>query len=315
MKKNLFYLSMLALVLTFAACSSDGEDVGDLTSSATSGNAPELRANLPHKALNLSFSESAPLTSLQLTETGKAIIEVPNLLYNAHQRRASGKNGNTHYIIGTYTIQGTLYIILDDQGNPYCELVVTIVPNTNKANVTINMKNGAEIDATEFEADVVEKIASDDVTTALCREWTVATTRLRHKGSVTGIKQFERPAENPASLNDILDYAKSVATINEHFNEDMVITSVEFTQAGTFCIFFENGEHYIGKWSWEDASKGYIHYDWDSDDMGNRFENGEAVFDVRQYKKTNYYTLTLGATITDSGKDYEVELSFYLSEK
>ena len=204
-------------------------------------------------------------------------------------------------------------------------LVEVDLPNqtvTNKetgkqTTVKIHFMNESEMEdfATEFDAEVVDKLASDAITDKLCREWKVATTRLRHKDGVTAVKQFENP-DSAASLNAILDYAKTVATITEELAEGTVITSIEFTRDGKFCFFFENGNHYIGKWSWADLSKGSINYDWDDKEMGNKFmKDGQATFDVRTYKKTKYYALTLAATIEEKSKTYKVELSFYLNEK
>ena len=44
-------------------------------------------------------------------------------------------------------------------------------------------------------------------------------------------------------------------------------------------------------------------------------KDGQAIFDVRSYKKVNYYVLTLAAQIEEKDKTYKVELSFYLNEK
>ena len=176
--------------------------------------------------------------------------------------------------------------------------------------------SGSEIE--EFEAEdavIAEKVATDAISTKLCREWTVVSTRLRHKDGVTAVKQFDNPAE-AASLNAILDYAKTVATITEELDEGTVITSIEFTSDGKFCFFFENGNHYIGKWSWADLNNGYLDYEWNDEEMGNKFmKDGQAIFDVRSYKKVNYYVLTLTAQIEEKDKTYKVELSFYLNEK
>ena len=140
-------------------------------------------------------------------------------------------------------------------------------------------------------------------------------TRLRHKDGVTAVKHFEDPAE-AASLNAILDYAKTVATITEELDEGTAITSIQFTDDGKFCLFFKNGNHYIGKWSWSDVSKGYIDYEWDDEEMGNKFmKDGQAIFDVRTYKQVNYYVLTMAAQIVETNKTYKVELSFYMNEK
>ena len=313
MKKNLLLGAMVALSLAFTACSTDGEDVGNIVSSANSENAPTVKS-LPTEALTLSFSnDSAPFKQMAFTETGKAVITL-----NKQTMQASPDDNSEKYLVGTYKVQKQAYTVYREDGTEYCILEMSSTRQTtiNTTNVKIYLKSGSETDNEVYEgvAEISQKVASDDVTATLCREWTVATTRLRHKGSVTGIRQFDDP-EEARSLNAILDYAKSVATINEEFDEGTAITSIEFTADGSFFFFFENGKHYIGKWAWSDSSKGYIKYLWDDKEMGNKFENGEAVFDVRQYKKTHYYVLTLGADIEDSGSTYTVELSFYLKEK
>ena len=311
MKKYLYFLSVLAAALAFTACSSDGEDVGAPV-------APTLSSSsIKNEPMTLKFKEGSPIKKVVLSETQKAIITVATDKYEAAPiqqnapRRAPG-SGEDEYIVGSFKISGSTYTIYNEAGDEYCTLVV-VSKDGSKASVKVSLK--AESTVYEGEADVAEKIASDEITNILCREWTIATTRLRHKGGVTGVKQFEKPTDNPASLNDILTYAKSVATINEHFDDDMTITSIDFTSDGTFCIFFKNNKHYIGEWKWKDSGKGIIKYGWDNENMGNKFENGQATFDLRQYKKVGYYTLTLGADIQDGGNTYQVELSFYLNEK
>ena len=311
MKKYHYFLSVLAISLAFAACSSDGEDVGE-------PEAPTLSSSsIKSEPLTLKFKEGSPIKKAVLSETQKAIIAVEPgkddvVPVQQNAPRHAPRSGEEEYIVGTFKLSGSTYTIYNEEGEEYCTLVV-VSKDGSKASVKVSLK--AEDTVYEGEADVAQKIASDEITNILCREWTIATTRLRHKGGVTGVKQFEKPTDNPASLNDILTYAKSVATINEHFDEDMTITSIDFTSDGTFCIFFKNNEHYIGEWKWEDSGKGIIKYGWDNENMGNRFENGQAIFDLRQYKKVGYYTLTLGADIQDGGKTYQVELSFYLNEK
>ena len=307
MKKNILYLAVLFVGLAFfTACSSDGDDVEAPV-------APTLHSTPANEALTLGFSSStAPFKEIIFSETGKAIITRNVLTPSSSKRRAS--DSSEKYVVGTYKTSNNTYVVSVD-GSEYCTVEVTGKTGT-KTSVKVSLKSGSDIEATEYEgeASIGQKVAADEITSNLCREWTVATTRLRHKDGVTAVKQFETSAE-AASLNAILAYAKTVASIDESFDEDMVITSIEFTADGNFCIFFKDGEHYIGKWSWKDTSKGYLHYNWNDADMGNQFENGEAVFDVRQYKKVSYYTLTLGADINSGGKKYTVELSFYLNEK
>lgn len=320
MKKNLLYLSMFAAAVAFAACSTDGDDVTITKESASSSSAPALNASLT-EALTLKFNaETAPFKEISFTETNRAIITKKRQMLLSAKRRAEG-DAKDEYMVGTYTLtvngNKNIYNIKDEDGKDYCTVEVTNKETGKSVTAKIlRLMSGSEIEVFEAEdAVIAEKVATDAISTKLCREWTVVSTRLRHKDGVTAVKQFDNPAE-AASLNAILDYAKTVATITEELDEGTVITSIEFTSDGKFCLFFENGNHYIGKWSWADLNNGYLDYDWNDEEMGNKFmKDGQAIFDVRSYKKVNYYVLTLAAQIEEKDKTYKVELSFYLNEK
>ncbi|MBO4430771.1 MAG: hypothetical protein J5790_05465 [Bacteroidaceae bacterium] len=318
MKKKLFYLASILIGLTFAACSSD--DGGSVAPDPTLTNSLLTHTDDATTLKNLD-DIGAPFEEIALTETGRAVIGPFTKSSSAKQRRIGG-TGSSKYIIGTYKRASALYTVYNEDGSEYC--TIEFISKASKtANVKIRLMSASEIEE-EFEGEVsvAEKIAADEATAAICREWTVATTRLTHKGGVKGVMQFERgkvydggETYDPSSLNDILRYAKTVASIDEDFDEDMTITSVEFTDKGYFFIFFKNGKHYVGKWYWTNKSKGYIKYDWSDEEMGNKFENGEGVFDLRQFQMKKYYTLTLGADVESGGDKYQVELSFYLNEK
>ena len=314
MKKKLFYLASICIGLAFTACSSDD---GGGTAAPVQTLTDALLTN-KDEAMTLSGLSDidAPFEEIVFTETGRAIVGPIIEENGAPQRRTEG-SASSNYIIGTYKTQGAIYTVYNEDGTVYCT-VELLSKGEKKANIKITL-----LDASEFEgeASVGEKIPADDVTKELCREWTIATTRLRHSDGVSAVMQFEKGKEykdgvkyDPSSLNDILAYAKSVAAINESFEEDMNITSIEFTTDGRFIIYFKNKKYYVGKWSWKDKAKGYIKYDWNDASMGNKFENGEGIFSVQKFQKQTYRTLTFGAKI-DEGKSYKVELSFFLNEK
>ena len=316
MKKNIFYLSMLAIGLVFVACSPEGNDVTANDESASSKNAPALVSNLTD-AFTLVFNEDAPFKSVSITETNKAILTL-NKVASESKRRTEGENKEED-VVGTYTYDGknNTYVIKVD-GKDYCSIEITNKETNKTISAKIHLMSGEEIEdfeGKEFEAEVKEKVVSDEVSTKLCREWVVVNTRLRHKDGVTAVRHFENP-DSAASLNAILDYAKTVATITEDLDEGTKITSIQFTSDGKFCLYFENGNHYIGKWNWTSISDGYLNYEWNDEDMGNKFmKDGEAIFDVREFKKVKYYVLTIAAQIEEKNKTYKVELSFYLKEK
>ncbi len=316
MKKNFLYLTMFAVALAFTACSTDGEDVSVSNQSATSSAAPALSQNTAESSTYIISDSDAPFSEMSILDDHKVILTL-NTPAPAAKRRALGKNAN--YMVGTYTFNTTTntYTIKNEQGEDYCQVEMTNLAIGSKKTLKIRLLNGYEIEQfeKEFEADVVTKVGDNVFTTKLCREWQVVSTRLRHKDGVTAVKHFDNPAE-AASLNAILDYAKTVATITETLDPNTVITSIQFTSDGKFCFFFQNDKHYIGTWSVEDINKGYLYYNWNDETMGNKFmKDGRAIFDVRTYKQTNYFVLTLAAQIKEKDKSYNVELSFYLKEK
>ena len=318
MKKNLFYLSMLAMGLAFTACSTDGDDVTVANQSATSSAAPALSQNTSESCTYTISDEDAPFSEMSILDGNKVILTL-NQSTPASETRRRAPSEKKDYMVGTYTFDGNLntYTIMDEEGEDYCTVEVVNKESGKKTVLKVHLMSAGEIEDfdQEFEADEVEKMPSNDITQKLCREWKVMNTRLRHKDGVTAVKHFEDPAE-AASLNAILDYAKTVATITEELDEGTAITSIQFTDDGKFCLFFKNGNHYIGKWSWSDVSKGYIDYEWDDEEMGNKFmKDGQAIFDVRTYKQVNYYVLTMAAQIVETNKTYKVELSFYMNEK
>ena len=318
MKKNLFYLSMLAIGMAFTACSTDGDDVTVANQSATSSAAPALSQNTSESCTYTISDEDAPFSEMSILDGNKVILTL-NQSAPASETKRRAPSEKKDYMVGTYTFDGNLntYTIKNEQGEDYCQVEMTNLAIGSKKTLKIRLLNGYEIEKLdkEFEADVVTKVNGGVFTKNLCREWKVMNTRLRHKDGVTAVKHFEDPAE-AASLNAILDYAKTVATITEELDEGTAITSIQFTDDGKFCLFFKNGNHYIGKWSWSDVSKGYIDYEWDDEEMGNKFmKDGQAIFDVRTYKQVNYYVLTMAAQIVETNKTYKVELSFYMNEK
>lgn len=299
MKKTLFYLASICMVLTFAACSSDDGGTNPPPPSITN-------KSIVNEALSLTFGNSAPIKEIIFTETGRVILGPFKISTSGKQTQGDEFHV---YMTGTYKVNGNTYTAYDENGAVYCTLAIEN-RSSSQAQVKLRIQNTPEFNGA---ATIRENMATDEITTTLCREWVVTTSRLRHRSGVTAVKQFEDPAE-AASMNAILEYAKSVASINESFETDMSITSIEFVGDGTLCIFFKNGHHYIGKWRWVDKNKGAIEYSWNSENMGNRFEDGTATFDIRKFQRVNYYTFTFSAEI-DSSQKYHTELSFYLNEK
>lgn len=295
MKKLVLNLLLAGMALSFAACGDN--EVPPVTTETPTLSTPKFVNN----GLVLEVEEHAlvPFTRVFLTESGTAVLGPFRLL------RAQLVVGE--YLVGTYTLQGDVYTIYDEGGKEYCKLIVKD-KTAQRTIVTVQLAGMNE--PVSAQASVTRGLVADEV---ISRSWTVAMTRVRHFDGVTAVHHFEN-AQEAASLNKILEYAKTKADIDEDFEEEMTIKEIVFTQAGTVIFVFTNGKHYVGKWNWKDASKGLLAYHWYDQKMGNKLENGEATFDIRAYKNVNYYTLTLGADVEHKSKKYKLELTFYLKE-
>lgn len=296
MKKIVLNMLLACLAISFAACSSNN-DAPDVSPQAPELSVPKFEKS--GLALQLKDAVHVPFSQVTLSETGRAVVGPIRSL------RAQPAEGE--YLVGTFVVKDNAYVIYDKDGKEYCKLVVK---NPSAQTTGVDVQMAGEKEPVAAQATVASRQNSAD---KIARSWAIAMARLRHSGDVTAVHHFENPQE-ASSLNAILDYAKSKAGIDETFEADMKLEEVVVTKSGTFVFIFKNGQHYVGKWSWKDAGKGLLSYQWNDQKMGNKFENGTGVFDVRTHKNIAYYALTLSADVAHGGKKYNVELTFYLKE-
>ena len=304
MKKNFFYMMLLAaLPMAFVACSSDDDE--------ETPKAPELETPAYiEQSVKLQFSETDPvvlpnglmLDAIDLTDAGTAIFTMHAQDADVKATRANSPIAFVYYT-GTFQFSSGLYLITLKKVPDELKQVALSITNTAamKAIFKITLNNAEVING---QADVCKKIPADEATKTIVGKWNVKMTRIRHTGDVTGVKDFEG-----CNLNQILDYAKSKAQFDETLSANKVVTSVEFTTNRTFYIFYENGDNDFGTWDWVNEQKGSLSYQWNEEDMGNRFMDGEGVFDIRD----GFYCLTLSANVdTDDGKDYDISSTWFL---
>jgi hypothetical protein len=328
MKKNFLYLAIACIAFAFTACGDDddkdtAQKVADIIAQDYDSEAMDIELEATDD------SKPLPFTKLSLMTDGQVLIgpiagdQVPHA-----QTRGSYETlfDGQDYIWGYYESddEENAVLIYTDKDEPICAFIFGKKDADGNYNITdlvgVRMSGAEDL----IPCRGTKKVDKNEVTSVLCKTpWKVKYSRIRHTGGVTAVCTFD-PAirkEDPASLNDILDYALTKADINETFDENMVIDQVIFTRGHTFAIKFKNKKNYVGTWEWENRSKGFIAYNWEKATMGNAFESGEAVFDIRSYNKQQYYTLTLGADIVeaknfqDKPKSYHVELSFFLVQK
>ena len=302
MKKYYFYLATACMLALFTACQKDDNKTPE---------APQVKTlELQDKALNLSFSDAnSPYSEVVLTETGKAVL-TKNSANEAPSTRATVYVPD--YIYGTYTVTGNVYTIYDNKGMFVCHLQVNY---TNDVITSTTIYLNSEInEGVTYAIQSMGKVSDSDLTQDLCRDWEIVHTHITLDGAVKASKVFDAP--DASSFNAIFEYAKSKApNLEAKLPEDMAITDVMFTQAGSFIILFKNGKIFVGNWNWKNEKTGELGYKWDGGEQIYNYESGKATFDVQTYKKVSYYTLTLSADVTDGGKDYSIKIAFNLQEK
>lgn len=293
MKKTFFYAMMMVLTaMTFTACGDDEPEPAK---------APTLKTQTyTEQAASISLSsQAAPYSYMEFTEGGRAVLKLRKVSSFVKSR---AQEDLLDYIAGTFAWDGNKYTIYDTGGKIICT-VQTAKLSSGKVSVHIEMPDGQEFDG---EGTLASK-SSASATTDIARSWKVTSTRIRHEGAVTGARDFQG-----CDLNEILNYAKGKATINESFTANKKVTEVVLTRSGSFFIFYANDENDYGTWQWRNAQEGTISYKWREADMGNKFESGTATFDVRK----GQYALTLSADIDDDSKgEYNISITFYLAEK
>ncbi len=340
MKKNFFYLLIACLAFTFAACSDDDDDskAKSVVPVTPPSNVEEIVDIKLKQTEQQEAEKPLPFHEVSLLAENQVLVgpfddEVIDNFPTAKTRSttAGGYIAGGKYYLGYYMNddEENAIIILSNKGQKETAFAYLLFTKRN-ADGSYNPTDlvGVRMLDPESESWVemscaadAKKIDKNEATAALCNTWKVAYSRLRHTGDVKAVHQFDKAVtgENPASLNDILAYALTKANIDQKFDENMVISQITFTP-GRFIILFDNGKDYIGDWEWENRSKGELAYAWEDAEMGNAFESGMAVFDVRPYKQQDYYALTMGADIesTKAGegkKSYTVELTFFLQQK
>lgn len=278
MKKNLYLMAFAAIVSCFTSCSKD-DDNDTSAPKETTLSTPQYKDDavhltLPANRLTVGGRESS-VSVIELAESGTYLV--------AYQRNSTRAEEGTDYLTGNFTKDGESY-------NLKGFATVTIKGKSGTTyNIVVKTTDGttAELSATASSG----KVASGVMTDNLCRTWKIEKTLLTVTADgLTAGKEFIGTCD----LNKMIDYAKDKGVeINDKVDYNSIVTAITFSRAGTFVISYQNGKNDVGKWNWSNQSSGALRYSWDSADMGNSLENGQATVGFEDGK----CKLTLGATV------------------
>ena len=306
MKKKLLFAALLACVtLGWVSCSDSdsGEDGGD---PKTTLKDPEMKLYAMKLTVESVTDESGnevptDIEEIETTESGHYTVKMRRepFLSSKPVKGISASPVYFKYAVGDYTVSGGVYTlknfgtlrITKENGNS-----VEFILKLDGSNQTLTVK-----------ATKMKPVASGTNTNYLCRTWKVKSTQLQVKenpGATYG-HRF-----SGCDLNEIARYLEDKgARVEDEFDANHSVKNIQFTQAGTYQIYYANGKLDIGKWKWDNQTAGTLSYVWDSPEMGNSFWNGKAKV---EFEEKVY--LTFNALFTSGNKRYDVDAVCELAE-
>ena len=305
MKKNFFYLAMaMCVAMCTLSCGSDDDDNGGgstpqqytYTKQKYADEATAFTIEEDHliSTTETSFGETASLTAINFTESGKAIFETTF-------KQTNGKK-NVKYTTCDYDISGNTYTVKEDGKE-----IGTIVNNGTRAAsegvmITINLKlkiGGVEYPfITDTPVDAVhmlEGLAASDGLTNITRTWKVSRMVLTlrfDKGDDPSVKvdggklsKFQILAED----NGIILKEEDRTALNRE------ILGITLDKQGLFTITYSDKYNDAANWTWQAGSNGgKINLRLKDEEMGNKFLENTTTIEAEYAgdNKINLYLTT-----------------------
>ncbi|GEM_PF-6425696 len=239
------------------------------------------------------------LATFEASEDSKAIIGGPHAGFMS-PAKAKKKAGSADFVyrIYDYTVSGNVYT-LKGFGT------ITIEGSGKSVTLIVKPLNGEELRA---EGNVQSTINADDATTNLCRNWSVSKTRISVKLGVSVAQDF-----TGCNITEIVDYLTNRGVDLSKVDNDLRITNITFTKAGTILITYANKDVDLGKWQWTNKANGEIAYSWNSPDMGNPLTQAK-IGGIVEFKSSNTCDLSLGADVTADNATYRATMKLSLKD-
>lgn len=254
LNKIFWALMVVALPLSFAACSSSDDD--EVNTDATpyqyqtpKNKAAEGKFTFPVESSKYSGQASASFDAFK-TANLKFPKKTSDPLVKAFTR--DGATPEYDYIIGEYEKSGDVYTIKVG-GQVWGKVTITRAGNGNytiKIETTKTENKDMEVNAQAKKAAPIETSSDTD---KLCRTWKPIGLRLLvlEEGK-TGGKGFKSIEE--CSFKAVKKAAEEEGcTIDEDFDDGYLMTAVSFNNAGDLIVKFNKEENsYVAQWSWRD---------------------------------------------------------------
>ena len=313
MNKHLFPLVMIAaaVITTTTSCNSSDDVPPPVEEFAGLMPAPtysELAATFELvKDKITDNSTKASLTSISITESGKAIIEVTTA-------------SRVKYVTYEARIDGNTYTITDSNGKEVGKLQKAQNRSSQEVSLTLNLSVTIEGQTLTFTTTdpVTAQMMVNTVTasggqtsvrtTNLARTWTVAQMNIVLEGDIDLSKLVQ--GGNLKEFADAAQEAGAGLTQEEMDALDRTINSITLDKNGTIAIEYADGITEAASWQWADAQQEAILLTLRSyTDFGNKYLTAGGQVDVNITE--NSVVLTLHTNISGS-MQYQAILSIVL---
>ena len=309
MKKYFLYFALMGFMAFGAvSCSSDDDDSSsktELPEAKYPGQAVQFSLSTPLEAAQ-SGTQSAALSAVNITESGKAIFEVAT-------------DGSNKYVTTDVAINGDVYTVSGNATGTITRVASKGTRAESPAQLEVNVKFSkvAELGSLEFKTAENEYAPATAVTTSsasnqatkklTCTSWKMLGTVIDLEGDVSLFKQFD--GGNLAELRDEAIRQGAELSDDEKAMFDKSIVSVDFDDT-LLSINYSNGTSDVATWRWANSSYDKINFTFKELDMGNKFIPSEnCTADVAF--KDNRLNLVIYAEISGN-KNYKAKLTLRL---
>ncbi len=278
LNKIFWALMVVALPLSFTACSSSDDDGVNNDTTPYTYQTPKNKAAQGKYVFPINNNTYEGYASVSLDANKTIAMKFPKKqsLVKAFTRTEGQEEFD--YLFGDYVKAGNVYTIYVG-GAKWG--TVTITSSNGKYYIKIEpvKTEDADMQVSDVEADKAKTVEQSDDTDKLCRTWRPIGIRILvlEKGKAYDTSKFK--AVNECSFEAVKKAAADEnCTIDEEFGDGYLMTAVSFNNAGDMTIKFnEEKNSYVANWSWKNKDAGanprYINTTWSKKQSNNTEDN------------------------------------------
>lgn len=275
-KKFLCFAAAASLVLSFVACggSDDNDDTPSTPQQVVFTQPVYADQAASYVLKNPLQSEGFSLTAINITESGKAIIETTE------------SNGSKHYSSYNVTINGDEYQMKNKAGK---SVGVMKKVTTRAASVSITLTVVIELSklgTVEFKSDdplevqtVISTIAAGVNTDNIARTWKVKQMKMTLEGDVNA--SIIENSGNLAVLAAEAQVRGAGLTEKEMAEFDKILYGLTLDKTGLFSLEYGDGSSEACSWTWTNSNQDQLKLSLRDSEFGNKFFGENSTIDVK----------------------------------